>query len=65
MAEVGFKSKLTAVICVALMVGFCSGQSIEKQAVQSYFKGVEYGIQGKFNEAKDEFEKSLNNIIML
>ena len=60
MAKVGFKRKLTVVICVVLMVGCYSGQSFDEQAVQSYSKGLEYAIQGKFNESKDEFAKALN-----
>jgi tetratricopeptide (TPR) repeat protein len=60
MAKVGFKSKLIAVIFIVLMVGCNSGQSFDERAVQSYYKGLEYAIQGKFNESKDEFSEALN-----
>ena len=41
------------------MIVFYYGQSIAEQAEQSWNKGVEYSSQGKFKEAKDEFEKAL------
>jgi tetratricopeptide (TPR) repeat protein len=38
------------------MVGICYGQNTAKPI---YAKGVEYAAQGKFQEAKKEFEKAL------
>jgi tetratricopeptide (TPR) repeat protein len=60
MAEVGFKSKLIAVIFIVIMVGCNSGQSFDERAVQCYSKGLGYAIQGKLNESKDEFAEALN-----
>jgi len=48
--------KAFALILSFLMSGLCYGQSA---ATQSLDKGVEFGAQGKFKEAKGEFEKAL------
>ena len=44
---------------LSLAIVFCYGQNIAEQAKQSWNKGVEYASQGKFKEAKEEFEKAL------
>ena len=46
----------SVLIVLFLSVGLCHAQSI---ADQSFIKGVEYASQGKFEEAKEEFEKAL------
>ncbi|NIS62911.1 MAG: tetratricopeptide repeat protein [Proteobacteria bacterium] len=43
-------------ILLFLAAGSGFGQNTAKQI---YTKGVEYGVQGKFNEAKEEFQKAL------
>jgi len=50
--------RITVLVLIALFVstGLCLGQDT---AEQSSTKGVEYAAQGKFKEAKEEFEKAL------
>jgi len=47
---------LSVLIVLFLTVGLCFAQDT---AEQSWNKGVEYASQGKFKEAKEEFEKTL------
>ena len=47
---------LLAIILSFLTINLCYGQNNAKQI---WAKGVEYAAQGKFNEAKEEFEKAL------
>ena len=47
---------LLALIISFLSINLCYGQSV---AEQNCTKGAEYGAQGKFKEAKGEFEKAL------
>lgn len=52
--------RITVPILIALLVstGLCLGQDTAKQ---NWTKGVEYAAQGKFKEAKVEFEKALKD----
>jgi len=47
---------LLALIISFLTINLCYGQNTAKQ---NWIKGVEYAAQGKFKEAKGEFEKAL------
>jgi len=47
---------VSALIVSFLSAGICYGQSV---AMQSLSKGVDFAAQGKFKEAKEEFEKAL------
>ncbi len=48
---------ILSLMVVFLTVEVCHA---ERDSAKSYYeKGVEYGVQGKFNEAKKEFEKAL------
>ena len=52
---------LRAVMCVFCMFLYLTGgvTYAQSSAKESYDKGVEYTIQGKFKKAKEEFEKAL------
>ena len=50
------RTGLLALIISFLTINLCYGQSV---AEQNWTKGAEYGAQGKFKEAKWEFEKAL------
>jgi tetratricopeptide (TPR) repeat protein len=47
---------VSVLVALFLAVGFSYGQNT---AEQIWIKGLEYGSQGKFKEAKEEFEKVL------
>lgn len=47
---------LSILVILLLSIGLCYAQGV---AGQSTAKGVDYAARGKFNEAKDEFEKAL------
>lgn len=45
---------------LSLTIVFCYGQNIAEQAEQSWKKGVEYAVQGKFKDAKEENAIEIN-----
>ncbi len=51
------KTIVSVLMALFLTVGVCSGKD---RAKEDFNKAVEYGVQGKFKEAKEEFEKALN-----
>jgi tetratricopeptide (TPR) repeat protein len=53
-----FLARVGVLVLILLFIaaGFGFGQNTVKQI---YNKGMEYAVQGKFNEAKEEFEKAL------